>query len=141
MRYWLSGGSAAFRREIKGELRLDHFEGCAWRGFRHHVALSAVAHGFLALRRALSPTALRSGLPSPRTFEKKFTLTQLQPLYEIVLGQEMDKRNFRKRVLSMGLLEELDEVEQDVAHRAARLYRFDDRKYKKLTKDGFEFSL
>lgn len=72
---------------------------------------------------------------------RKFTLTQLQRLYEVVLDQELDKRNFRKRVLSMGLLEELDEVEQDVARRAARLYRFDERKYKKLTRQGFEFSL
>lgn len=72
---------------------------------------------------------------------KKFTLTQLQRLYEVVLGCDLDKRNFRKRVLSMGLLEELDEVESDVAHRAARLYRFDERKYRKLEKQGFEFSL
>jgi 8-oxo-dGTP diphosphatase len=72
---------------------------------------------------------------------KKFTLTQMQRLYEIVLGTELDKRNFRKRVLAMDLLEELDEVQQDVAHRAARLYRFDEKKYKRLTKEGFEFSL
>ena len=72
---------------------------------------------------------------------KKFTLTQLQRLYEVVLGEPLDKRNFRKRVLAMGFLEELDEVQQDVAHRAARLYRFDERKYRRLTKEGFEFSL
>jgi len=71
----------------------------------------------------------------------KFTLTDLQKLYEVVLGAELDKRNFRKRVLGMGLLQELDEVEQDVAHRAARLYRFDQAKYRKLSRDGFEFSL
>jgi 8-oxo-dGTP diphosphatase len=72
---------------------------------------------------------------------KKFTLTQMQRLYEVVLGMEIDKRNFRKRVLAMDLLEELDEVEQDVAHRAARLYRFDEKKYRRLSKEGFEFSL
>jgi 8-oxo-dGTP diphosphatase len=38
-------------------------------------------------------------------------------------------------------LVELDEVEQDVAHRAARLYRFDERKYKRLVKQGFNFEL
>jgi len=43
-------------QELKGELGLDHFEGRTWRGFHHHHAtLCAVAHGFLALRRALSP--------------------------------------------------------------------------------------
>ncbi len=72
---------------------------------------------------------------------KKFTLSQLQRLYERVLERALDKRNFRKRVLAMDLLVELDEVEQDVAHRAARLYRFDERKYKRLAKQGFNFEL
>jgi 8-oxo-dGTP diphosphatase len=72
---------------------------------------------------------------------KKFTLSQLQHLYELVLERELDKRNFRKRVLAMDLLIELDEVEQDVAHRAARLYRFDERKYRRLERAGFNFEL
>lgn len=42
-------------QELKQELGLDHFEGRTWRGFHHHATLCAVAHGFLALRRALSP--------------------------------------------------------------------------------------
>jgi 8-oxo-dGTP diphosphatase len=71
----------------------------------------------------------------------KFTLSQLQRLYEIVLERPLDKRNFRKKVLALGLLEELDEVEQDVAHRAARLYRFDERRYRKLVTRGFNFEL
>jgi 8-oxo-dGTP diphosphatase len=71
----------------------------------------------------------------------KFTLTQLQRLYETILEKELDKRNFRKKILSMDLLEELDEVEQDVSHRAARLYRFDHKKYKQLEKAGFNFEL
>jgi 8-oxo-dGTP diphosphatase len=71
----------------------------------------------------------------------KFTLTQLQRLYETVLERQLDKRNFRKKILAMDLLEELDEVEQDVSHRAARLYRFDHRKYKQLEKAGFNFEL
>lgn len=71
----------------------------------------------------------------------KFTLTQLQRLYETILERPLDKRNFRKKLLAMELLVELDEVEQDVAHRAARLYRFDRRKYQQLEKDGFNFEL
>jgi 8-oxo-dGTP diphosphatase len=71
----------------------------------------------------------------------KFTLSQLQRLYEKVLERDLDKRNFRKKVLSMGLLVELDEVEQDVAHRAARLYRFDKKRYRELEKEGFVFEL
>jgi len=71
----------------------------------------------------------------------RFTLTQLQRLYEAALGQPLDKRNFRKKVLAMGLLEELDETQQDVAHRAARLYRFDRKRYRQLTNSGFNFEL
>jgi 8-oxo-dGTP diphosphatase len=72
---------------------------------------------------------------------KKFTLSQIQHLYELVLERELDKRNFRKRVLATDLLIETDEVQQDVAHRAARLYRFDERKYRRLAKAGFNFEL
>ena len=71
----------------------------------------------------------------------KFPLRSLQHLYEVILERELDKRNFRKKILSMGLLEELDEIETDVAHRAARLYRFDKRKYNRLVKEGFNFEV
>ncbi|HWU86978.1 MAG TPA: NUDIX domain-containing protein [Kofleriaceae bacterium] len=71
----------------------------------------------------------------------RFSLTQLQRLYEIILGTDLDKRNFRKKILAMDLLVETDEVEQGVRHRAARLYRFDRRKYDRLTKQGFELSI
>ena len=71
----------------------------------------------------------------------KFTLTQLQKLYEIVLGRVLDKRNFRKKIQGMGILEELDEVEKDVAHRAARLYRFDKKEYGRMVKQGFHFEI
>lgn len=54
----------------------------------------------------------------------KFTLTQLQKAYEAVLGRELDKRNFRKKFLSLGLIEETNEMHQDGAHRPARLYKF-----------------
>ena len=71
----------------------------------------------------------------------KFPLRSLQHLYEVILERELDKRNFRKKILSMDVLEELDEIETDVAHRAARLYRFDKRKYNRLVKDGFNFEI
>lgn len=69
----------------------------------------------------------------------KFTLTELQRLYETVLERPLDKRNFRKKVLATGLLVELDEVEKDVSHRAARLYRFDRRRYDQLRRKGIDF--
>jgi 8-oxo-dGTP diphosphatase len=72
---------------------------------------------------------------------QKFTLTQLQRLYEKILEQDIDKRNFRKKILSMELLKELDEVQMDVAHRAARLYKFDEKKYRQLKEKGYNFEI
>ena len=71
----------------------------------------------------------------------RFALRHLQHLYEVVLDRPLDKRNFRKKILAMDILVELDEVETDVAHRAARLYRFDKKKYRRLTKQGFNFEI
>ncbi len=72
---------------------------------------------------------------------KKFTLYQLQKLYETVLGVPLDKRNFRKKFLKMNLLNPLDEVEQAMAHRAAKLYAFDQSKYQTLKEIGFNFEV
>lgn len=72
---------------------------------------------------------------------EKFPLSELQRLYETLLEQPLDKRNFRKKILSMGLLADTEEIQQDVAHRAARLYRFDEPSYRRLKKAGFNFEL
>lgn len=72
---------------------------------------------------------------------QKFTIKQLQKLYEIVLGRQLDNRNFRKKIFGMDVLRELDEMQQGVPHRAARLYRFDEHKYKQLLKRGLSFEL
>lgn len=71
----------------------------------------------------------------------KFTLGQLQRLYEAVLGTELDKRNFRKKALGYDLLVTLDEKHREGAHRPAQLYRFDPTKYRRLKKKGFLFEL
>jgi len=83
--------------------------------------------GFNKLRRRLNY--------QPIAFEllpEKFTLTQLQSLYEAVLNKKLDKRNFRKKMLSYGFLKELDEKQKGVSYRAAKLYKFDRRKYSKI---------
>jgi 8-oxo-dGTP diphosphatase len=56
-----------------------------------------------------------------------FTLTRLQQAYEAILGHQLDKRNFRKRMLSLELVESTGKVEQSGAHRPAMLYRFSKR--------------
>ncbi len=55
---------------------------------------------------------------------KKFTLSELQRVYEIILQRPVDKRNFRKKILAQGQIIELNETRSDVAHRPARLYSF-----------------
>ena len=55
---------------------------------------------------------------------KKFTLSELQRVYEIILQKPVDKRNFRKRLLAQGEIRELNETRSDGAHRPARLYSF-----------------
>ncbi len=72
---------------------------------------------------------------------KKFTLPKLQSLYESILGVKLDKRNFRKKLLNMNLLIKLDEKEKDNVRRAATLYKFDRKMYKKLVDKGFNFEL
>lgn len=72
---------------------------------------------------------------------QKFPLRLLQQMYEKILDRTLDKRNFRKKILNMGILEELDEIETDVSHRAARLYRFDQLAYTRMVKEGFNFEI
>jgi len=68
---------------------------------------------------------------------EKFTLTELQSLYEAIFDKVLDKRNFRKKILSMGMLIDLDELQKDVAHRPAKLYSFDAEGYAALLKSAF----
>lgn len=72
---------------------------------------------------------------------KRFTLTQLQHFYETVLGEELDKRNFRKKIMSYGAIEELEEFETGSAHRAARYHRFDTKAWAAQKKAGRSFEL
>ena len=74
---------------------------------------------------------------------RKFTLTDLQHLYEAILQpkKKIDKRNFRKKILSMKILVDLNEVQEGVAHRPAKLFKFDKKKYQKFVEEGYIFEL
>jgi len=72
---------------------------------------------------------------------EKFTLSELQKLYEVILEQDLDKRNFRKKILSMNILKTLHELQQGVSHRPAKLYSFDAVKYEEVKENGFIFEL
>ena len=58
---------------------------------------------------------------------EKFTLTQLQSLYEAIYGKPMDKRNFRKKMLSFGFIDKLEEIDKSGSKKGAYYYKFNDR--------------
>jgi hypothetical protein len=72
---------------------------------------------------------------------EKFTLVQLQNLYEAIYQRQVDKRNFRKKILSMNLLEKQEDKERETSKKGAWYYRFNEDKYKELTRNGFFFNL
>lgn len=76
-----------------------------------------------------------------RMLPEKFTLTELQTLYEVILDKKLDTRNFRKKIQNMGLLIDTNEKQTNVAHRAAKLYKFDLEIYNRLKEEGLNFRI
>jgi 8-oxo-dGTP diphosphatase len=80
----------------------------------------------------------------PTGFEllpEKFTLVQLLDLYEAIYQRKIDKRNFRKKILTMGILEKLEEKEKETSKKGAYYYRFIKERYYKQVENGFYFNL
>lgn len=69
----------------------------------------------------------------------KFTLPQLQSLYEAIYETTLDKRNFTRKILSLGILKKLDEKDKESSRKGAFYYVFDKEKYKKLEHEGISF--
>ncbi len=72
---------------------------------------------------------------------EKFTIPQLQRLYEAIYQKELDSRNFRKKVLSLNVLIKLDEKDKSSSRRGAFLYKFDNKRYQELLKSGYNFEI
>lgn len=81
-----------------------------------HDEIADVAHQRLSAKLAYSTIALQF-------MPEAFTLGELQTVYEIILDRPLDKRNFRKQILSLGHVEDTGEVRRNCNHRPARLYR------------------
>lgn len=71
----------------------------------------------------------------------KFTLPQLLRVYEAIYQQDFDKRNFRKKILSFGVLKRLEEKDREGSKKGAFLYEFDKQKYKEMMDKGIEFEI
>lgn len=67
---------------------------------------------------------------------EKFTIPQLQKLYETILGRKLDRRNFLRKITSIGILNKLDEKKSNVAHKAPNLYSFDKERYETVLNNG-----
>jgi 8-oxo-dGTP diphosphatase len=72
---------------------------------------------------------------------EKFTIPQLQKLYEAILQQKLDNANFRKKILSMKVFRKLNEKDKEFSKRGAFYYQFDQKKYKKLNESGTIFEI
>jgi ADP-ribose pyrophosphatase YjhB (NUDIX family) len=104
------------------ELAFDHME--------------ILADGLEALR-----TELRSNPIGFELLPSKFTLSQLQKLYEVILGVTLDKRNFRKKVTNMPYVIPINEKERGVSHKPARYYIFNKKVYEKTRKNSLDFAV
>jgi 8-oxo-dGTP diphosphatase len=72
---------------------------------------------------------------------KEFLFSDLENLYCLILEREIDRRNFRKKILSFGILEETDRYGDKKSGRPAKLFRFNPQKYTELEKQGFHFEI
>lgn len=67
---------------------------------------------------------------------EKFTLSELQKLYETILGKELNRGNFYRKIKNLGILRKLDEQRRGGAHKSPDLYTFDEKNYKKALENG-----
>ncbi len=72
---------------------------------------------------------------------EKFTMPELQKLYETILNRVLDRRNFQRKIVATNILKKLDETKKGVAHKAPNYYKFDLKQYKKALKTGMGFEL
>jgi 8-oxo-dGTP diphosphatase len=72
---------------------------------------------------------------------EKFPFSQFQTMYETILNRKFDKRNFRKDIMKLGILDETGEKQQDVSHRAGMLYMFNPEQYQQKEKKGIYLNL
>lgn len=69
---------------------------------------------------------------------EKFTLSQLHKLDEVIAGKELDKRNFRRKMIKLKIVEKLDEKQKGVPHKPSSFYHFNVENYQKLAETGFD---
>lgn len=123
------------------EIRMANTHRAHWFGL-HAVPELILDHGQM-VEDALAQLR-RKARYQPVGFEllpEKFTIPQLKKLYDAIYQQTFDRRNFRKKVLSMNVLEKLDEKDKSSSRKGAFLYRFDQVRYEERVEQGIDFSI
>lgn len=126
--------------QVRGAAAGSDACGLEWFPMKHLPRLAfdhkkILAYGLARLRNKLEYTTMGF-----RFLARRFTLTELQQVYEAVLGKKVDKRNFRKKILSLKLLRALPDRQENVRHRPARLYTLVAGRFGKLKDKGMVFS-
>lgn len=111
----------------------------AWMPARRHPPLAFDHNRILAYALERLVNKLDYTTVGFQLLPKKFTLSQLQRVYEAVLGRTLDKRNFRRKMALLGILKPLDEWVQDGPSRPAQLYRFSAKEFERLRDKGILF--
>ena len=124
---------------LVGEPQPDEIsEACEWKSV-HDLPNLMLDHEKIVLR---AFTDLRYGLNYKpigiNLLPEKFTLPELQLLYETILEKKLDRRNFRRKILGYDILIETKEKRLGGSHKAPRLYRFDKEKYHAAIREGFK---
>ena len=109
------------------ELMREH--GVEWVGINHLPPMFSDHHEMLIKARQLMQDQIKTSPISFQLLPELFTLTQLQRLYEAVNGDQVDKRNFRKRIKDMDFIEKTDLIDKTGSKRGAYLYRFNKNSY------------
>lgn len=136
---FLSVGFYALVEFSKVDPKPDPFsESCSWYnlGDRGPLILDhsrILDTALLALRAQLNYQPVGYNL-----LPRKFTMPELQKLYEAILGKALDRRNFQRKILSYGILRQLNEKRTGGAHKAPYLYSFDLRNYQRALKEGLK---
>jgi ADP-ribose pyrophosphatase YjhB (NUDIX family) len=113
--------------EYDENLRLEH--GLEWVDVDNIPQLYSDHNEMVSKAHKLMQDKLKTEPVGFRLLPRLFTLTQLQRLYEVVYGAELDKRNFRKRVKDMDFIEKTELIDKKSSKRGAYLYRFNRRIY------------
>ncbi len=113
-------------------------ETCEWHDI-HERPVMAMDHSNIVEQALITlRTHLRYQPLGYNLLPEKFTMPELQKLYETILDKKLDRRNFQRKMISYGILKRLTQRRKNVAHKAPYLYSFDLRKYHLALDEGFQ---